>query len=70
MVAISLAMMPNLKIDTDPENMLSRDAPARIFHNQTKADFQMRDMIVVGIVSKNNIFTPNSLQVVEQLSTK
>lgn len=62
--------MPNLKIDTDPENMLSRDAPARIFHNQTKADFQMRDMIVVGIVSKNNIFTPNSLQVVEQLSTK
>jgi predicted RND superfamily exporter protein len=70
MVAISLAMMPKLKIDTDPENMLSRDAPARIFHNQTKADFQMRDMIVVGIVSKNNIFTPNSLQVVMQLSTK
>ncbi|WP_223271656.1 efflux RND transporter permease subunit [Colwellia hornerae] len=70
MVAISLAMMPNLKIDTDPENMLSSDAPARVFHNQTKANFQMRDMIVVGIVSQNSIFTPNALQVVEQLSTQ
>ncbi|WP_259366881.1 RND family transporter [Colwellia sp. BRX8-7] len=70
MVAISLAMMPNLKIDTDPENMLSSDAPARVFHNQTKADFQMRDMIVVGIVSKNSIFTPSALQVIEQLSTE
>lgn len=63
-------MIPNLKIDTDPENMLSSDAPARVFHNQTKTDFQMRDMIVVGIVSKNSIFTPSALQVVEQLSTE
>ncbi|MFT6208970.1 MAG: putative RND superfamily exporter protein, partial [Colwellia sp.] len=70
MVAISLAMIPNLKIDTDPENMLSSDAPARVFHNQTKTDFQMRDMIVVGIVSENNIFTPSALKVVEQLSTE
>jgi len=67
---MSLAMMPSLIIDTDPENMLSSDAPARVFHNQTKADFQMRDMIVVGLVSERNIFTPNSLKVVEQLSTK
>jgi predicted RND superfamily exporter protein len=70
MVAISLAMIPNLKIDTDPENMLSSDAPARVFHNQTKTDFQMRDMIVVGIVSKNSIFTPSALKVVEELSTE
>jgi predicted RND superfamily exporter protein len=70
MVLISLAMIPSLTIDTDPENMLSSDAPARIFHNQTKSDFQMRDMIVVGLVSNNNIFTPNSLQVIEQLSTQ
>jgi len=70
MVILSLAMLPNLAIDTDPENMLSSDAPARIFHNQTKSDFQMRDMIVVGLVSKKNIFTPNSLQIIEQLSTQ
>jgi predicted RND superfamily exporter protein len=70
MVVLSLAMMPNITIDTDPENMLSHDAPARVFHNQTKADFQMRDMIVVGLVSETTIFTPNLLKVVEQLSTK
>jgi predicted RND superfamily exporter protein len=70
MVIISLAMMPSLTIDTDPENMLSSDAPARMFHNQTKTDFQMRDMIVVGLVSKSSIFTPNALQVIEQLSTQ
>ena len=63
-------MMPSLTIDTDPENMLSSDAPARVFHNQTKADFQMRDMIVVGLVSEKSIFTPNSLKVIEQLSTQ
>jgi predicted RND superfamily exporter protein len=70
MVIISLAMMPSLVIDTDPENMLSREAPARVFHNQTKTDFQMRDMIVVGLVSNKNIFTPNALKVTEQLSSK
>jgi len=63
-------MMPNISIDTDPENMLSSDAPARIFHNQTKADFQMRDMIVVGLITETTIFTPNFLKVVELLSAK
>jgi len=70
MVLLSFAMMPSLIVDTDPENMLSKDAPARVFHNQTKIDFQMRDMIVVGLVSDKSIFTPNSLQVIEQLSTQ
>jgi len=70
MVMLSLAMMPSLIVDTDPENMLSNDAPARVFHNQTKADFQMRDMIVVGLVSETSIFTPNYLQIIEQLSTQ
>lgn len=70
MVLMSLAMMPNISIDTDPENMLSSDAPARIFHNQTKADFQMRDMIVVGLITETTIFTPNFLKVVELLSAK
>ncbi len=55
----SLAMMPNLTIDTDPENMLSSDNAARLFHNQTKQDFNMHDMIVVGAISKKSIFYPN-----------
>ncbi len=70
MVLTSLAMIPNLIIDTDPENMLSSDAPARVFHNQTKADFSMRDMIVLGAVSKTSIFKPDTLQVLHQVSDK
>ncbi len=67
-IIASLLALPNIKIDTDPENMLSVDAPARVFHNQTKQDFAMRDMIVVGAVSKTNIFTPDALQVLHQVS--
>ncbi len=67
---VSLLMMPLIQIDTDPENMLSKDAPARVFHNQTKTDFFMQDMIVVGLVSKTNIFTPQTLKAIETLTTK
>jgi predicted RND superfamily exporter protein len=67
---LSVAMLPQIAIDTDPENMLSQDAPARVFHNQIKTDFLMRDMIVVGLVSKNTIFTPEILSVVEQLTNQ
>ncbi|WP_259365372.1 RND family transporter [Colwellia sp. BRX10-3] len=65
---LSVAMLPKIAIDTDPENMLSQDAPARVFHNQIKTEFLMRDMIVVGLVSKNSIFTPEILNIVEQLT--
>ena len=65
---LSLAMLPQISIDTDPENMLSQDAPARIFHNQIKTDFLMRDMIVVGLVSKSSVFTPETLTVIEHLT--
>ena len=65
---LSLAMIPMIEIDTDPENMLSKDAPARVFHNQIKTDFLMRDMIVVGLVSESNIFTPDTLSTIEQLT--
>ncbi|WP_259369593.1 RND family transporter [Colwellia sp. MB02u-10] len=67
---LSVAMLPQIAIDTDPENMLSQDAPARVFHNQIKTDFLMRDMIVVGLVSKNTVFTPEILSVVEQLTNQ
>lgn len=65
---LSLAMLPMIEIDTDPENMLSKDAPARVFHNQIKTDFLMRDMIIVGLVSESNIFTAETLTVIEKLT--
>ncbi|WP_087111550.1 efflux RND transporter permease subunit [Parendozoicomonas haliclonae] len=65
-----LAMMPLLTIDTDPENMLREDDPARIFHNQVKQQFIMHDTIVVGAVSATGegIYNPQSLQALHQLS--
>jgi len=70
MVIVAALLMPNLQIDTDPENMLSSNAPARVFHNQTKKDFLMRDMIVVGAVSDQSLFTPAALQTLHRLSNQ
>ncbi|WDE09319.1 MMPL family transporter [Thalassomonas viridans] len=61
-------MFPLLEIDTDPENMLNHDAPARVYHNQIKQQFAMHDMVVIGIVSDNSIYTPKNLAVLNDLS--
>ena len=65
-----IAMIPFLTIDTDPENMLREDDPARVFHNRVKQQFTMYDMIVVGTVnnSEQGIYNPRSLQALHQLS--
>jgi len=68
MVALTLAMFPMLQIDTDPENMLDKDATARVFHNQIKQQFVMHDMVVVGIVSKQSIYTLNNLATLNKIS--
>lgn len=43
-----------LKVDTDPENMLSEDEPVRVYHNAMKAEFALYDLIVVGVVHKEH----------------
>ena len=58
MVIFTLAtgsLIPFIKVDTDPENMLSADESVRKFHNQTKESFSLSDIVVVGIVNTNNI---------------
>jgi len=58
------AMIPMIKVDTDPENMLSPDEPVRLFHNQTKEQFVLSDIVVLGVVNKsdpNGVFNPASL---------
>ena len=72
MVLACTAMMPMLTIDTDPENMLASDDPARVFHNQVKQEFAMHDMVVVGAVndSKQGIYNPDSLKALAQLSSQ
>ncbi|MCV6609682.1 MAG: hypothetical protein OIF55_02805, partial [Amphritea sp.] len=51
--------IPSIKVDTDPENMLPHDNPARVFHDQVKETFGLHDMIVVGVVNEgpDGIFT-------------
>lgn len=68
---IGTALIPLIQIDTDPENMLPTDQEDRVRHNQIKAQFNLHDMIVVGIVNEthaNGVFNPTSLAAVHQLS--
>ncbi|MBN3040735.1 MAG: MMPL family transporter, partial [Candidatus Omnitrophica bacterium] len=73
---IGLLQFPRIKIDTDPENMLSEKEFVRIFHDQTKKEFALYDFIVLGIVNeqdKNGVFTPQTLNrifsITEQIKT-
>ncbi|MBA7702079.1 hypothetical protein ES703_110833 [subsurface metagenome] len=65
------AFIPFIKVDTDPENMLSEKEAVRIFHNQTKEKFNLNDIVVVGIVNdkdRNGIFNPSSLSKIYELT--
>jgi len=56
-----LFQFPKAHIDTDPENMLEADQPDRVFYDQIKKDFGIRDMIVLGITDETGIFQPKTL---------
>lgn len=74
MVAITIAAMaafPGITIDVDPENMLRPDEPVRLFHNKAKADFQLSDIIVLGVVhptDPDGAFNPGTLQRIHELT--
>ncbi|MGB3727272.1 MAG: MMPL family transporter [Glaciecola sp.] len=68
MVLAASAMIPRLNIDTDPENMLSAANESRVFHNHVKSNFAMKDMIVVGAVAQQDIFTVPNLRSINALS--
>ena len=51
---LSIAQYPKMKVDTDPENMLSKDEFVRVFHNQAKKEFTLYDYVVLGIVNSKN----------------
>jgi predicted RND superfamily exporter protein len=66
------AMIPQVHVDTDPENMLSEDEFVRVFHNQTKKEFNLHDVVVLGVVNEeheNGVFNPESLRKIHELST-
>lgn len=58
-------------VDTDPENMLAKDEPVRLFHQQRKAQYGLYDMIVLGVVNKthpNGVFNVKSLTAIYELT--
>lgn len=55
---------PSVVMDTDPENMLMTTQPARVFHNKTKKDFDLSEIVVLGIVNEKHpdgVFNPQTL---------
>ena len=79
MVFVGLAVLtiglgsaiPWIQVDTDPENMLAEDDPARVFHNETKEEFSLHDLIVVGVVNESEeegVFNPDSLTRIHELN--
>jgi len=61
----------SVRVDTDPENMLSQDEPVRVFHNQMKETFNLNDIIVVGVVNETHphgVFNKESLTRIFELT--
>ena len=74
MVAFTLvpaAFLPLIRVDTDPENMLSEQEAVRVFHDRTKKDFVLNDIVVVGVVNNedpNGVFNPATLGRIHELT--
>ncbi len=65
--------IPKMKIDTDPENMLSEDTPVRVLHSQVKKEFSLYDMLIVGVVNEKSeygVFNQKTLANVFSLTKK
>ncbi|MEE9613769.1 MAG: MMPL family transporter [Thermodesulfobacteriota bacterium] len=63
--------IPSIRIDTDPENMLSAEEPVRIAHEEVKRDFFLHDTIVLGVVdsaSSDGPFTPATLENIARIT--
>lgn len=65
------ALISFIKVDTDPENMLDANEFVRVFHNQTKKEFSLYDMVVLGVINyknPNGVFNPDSLKKIYELT--
>jgi len=60
-----------VRIDTDPENMLDKHEPVRVFHHSMKTALNLNDMIVLGVVNERHpdgVFNPESLGRIYELT--
>lgn len=72
-VVIACLQFPRIKIDTDPENMLSEKEFVRVFHHNVKKEFAIHDFIVLGIVNEENpegVFNVETLNKIYEITEK
>jgi predicted RND superfamily exporter protein/outer membrane lipoprotein-sorting protein len=67
---VALLQFPRIRIDTDPENMLPENEPVRVFHQELKERFDLRDFLVLGIVREEGMFEPEPLEHVIAITEK
>jgi len=53
-IVLAGIQFPRIKIDTDPENMLSEKEFVRVFHHEVKKEFEVYDFIVLGVVNEDH----------------
>ncbi|MFH1063353.1 MAG: efflux RND transporter permease subunit [Candidatus Omnitrophota bacterium] len=73
MVVLSLIQFPRIKVDTDPENMLSENEFVRTFNHQVKKEFAIYDFIVLGVVNdqnENGVFNVETLNKIYGITEK
>ncbi|MFH1691186.1 MAG: MMPL family transporter [Candidatus Omnitrophota bacterium] len=73
LVLLMLTQLFRIKVDTDPENMLSKQEFVRVFHEDTKKEFSLYDYIVFGIVNEKDalgVFNVGTLTRVYQITKK
>ncbi len=69
-LVLFILQFPKIKVDTDPENMLSKDEPVRVYHNYVKKTFDIRDFIVLGVIDESDpqgVFTRDNLNAVYKI---
>lgn len=69
--ALTLVRVGNIRVDTDPENMLDEDEAVRVFHNEVKRAFALSDMLVLGVVNESHpdgVFNPETLAKVYRIT--
>ena len=55
------ALITRADIDTDPENMLRTNDPARVLNRSIQEDFGTNEMIVLGVIDEGGVLTPEVL---------
>lgn len=71
LVLLCAFQLPRIKVDTDPENMLSEKEWVRIFHEGVKREFSLYDNIVFGIVDEKDeggVFNVKTLERVYRIT--